>query len=727
MPLFDSLIHRSGPTGWLIVALVIATPLVGLALGLIVAFGRRVGRWFLKLAESPRSETHPIWIGIWLLAQLFNILPGFLRWLALAFAALVRYAPALAWLLLPLLVAGLGAIGRLRDHGVAVQGIETVMLPERNGFVHAGLAIGAEEAAVGLQLAGGMLAVLALFAALGHFVAAGRAPTRKVPTLIALALTIVASLATAALALMADASYLGSLGAWPLPLAVLAGGLGVTLASVRDPEESAEAQDAGRGRAFVAVCAVLAVLGTWLGMRLDAWGELHKAISWDAEPAGIARVLDLLPGPTAAGLTALLATLALLVVAVARRPGPGPAVGVTVSSVVVGLGLALVVALHLVAAAGVSSVATHTEEPALIDLLERAGQLPKGGERGAVPTVQGFDEAFAFSDGGWKQVAVFDRSDWDETPRTLLAAMPGDAKSAHLLDAPWLQAEAARPETAVVDLLVEGTSPVPQHDHPGVRVAAAQTVRFHLHRPGEPEGPGTEEEPGLYDPEEDSWAYLTGDPTEMSLVWFADEPLPIRPDDWERALGLHPSGRPPEQLVFVVPGSWSAQDLVTACLQIQAAWKDREDPVTCGLASELPERKKPEPRPTPRRETRRSPPSTPSSGDLRGRVGTGNIDGTSDPSYGSFVGRTMKKYLGRVRQCYERELRNQPNLAGKVSVGFVIAGGTGTVSDVFVESNTTGSADLGRCIKKVVQRIRFNPPPEDEVEVFGYPFVLAVQ
>ena len=113
--------------------------------------------------------------------------------------------------------------------------------------------------------------------------------------------------------------------------------------------------------------------------------------------------------------------------------------------------------------------------------------------------------------------------------------------------------------------------------------------------------------------------------------------------------------------------------------------------------------------------------------ELKGNVGTGNAEITSSPEDQASISRTMKKYLGRVRQCYERELKSDPDLGGKVTVSFDIAGGTGNVSGTAIVGNTTGNAELGDCIKKVVLRIRFNPAPEDDVEVGGYPFVLSRQ
>jgi hypothetical protein len=146
---------------------------------------------------------------------------------------------------------------------------------ERNSFVHAGLSIGAEQAAVGLQLARGMLVTLAGFAALGHYVAAGRSPARSRRVLLLLGLTLTSTLVCAGLALLYEPNYLGALGVWPLPIAVLLSGVSGALVSIRDPQEPVEQARAGRGRALVVVSAVLAVLALWSGMAIDAWAEFH--------------------------------------------------------------------------------------------------------------------------------------------------------------------------------------------------------------------------------------------------------------------------------------------------------------------------------------------------------------------------------------------------------------------------------------------------------------------
>jgi len=88
----------------------------------------------------------------------------------------------------------------------------------------------------------------------------------------------------------------------------------------------------------------------------------------------------------------------------------------------------------------------------------------------------------------------------------------------------------------------------------------------------------------------------------------------------------------------------------------------------------------------------------------------------------------MKRYLPRIKACYERELRGEPDLAGKVTVSWLI-GESGRAEDTAVEANTTGNAALGSCIVREINKIKFTPPADgdDEIEVAGYPFIFSSQ
>ena len=112
--------------------------------------------------------------------------------------------------------------------------------------------------------------------------------------------------------------------------------------------------------------------------------------------------------------------------------------------------------------------------------------------------------------------------------------------------------------------------------------------------------------------------------------------------------------------------------------------------------------------------------------ELKASLNTGNADISTSPEDIKSIKKTMKRYNGRVKACYERQLKGNPDLAGKVMVSFEILT-DGTVTAAGIEENTTGNKELESCILKVVRRIKFNPPPPDDVEVAGYPYIFAAQ
>lgn len=113
---------------------------------------------------------------------------------------------------------------------------------------------------------------------------------------------------------------------------------------------------------------------------------------------------------------------------------------------------------------------------------------------------------------------------------------------------------------------------------------------------------------------------------------------------------------------------------------------------------------------------------------IRGRVNSGALEeesgaGVFDPS---IVTRQIRARLRAIQTCYERELRNNPTLAGRVLVRFTIQP-TGTVSGARAAENSTGSPAVATCVVRTISRFRFNPGPEGGSVTFAYPFVFAPQ
>jgi len=95
----------------------------------------------------------------------------------------------------------------------------------------------------------------------------------------------------------------------------------------------------------------------------------------------------------------------------------------------------------------------------------------------------------------------------------------------------------------------------------------------------------------------------------------------------------------------------------------------------------------------------------------------------SDSRSQSDIKRTIRRRLGGIKHCYEKRLKRNPELKGKIVIRFVIHPG-GKVISVEIIENSTGDSELGRCIASRVKAIRF-PPAEGGETAVTYPFILA--
>jgi TonB family protein len=107
-------------------------------------------------------------------------------------------------------------------------------------------------------------------------------------------------------------------------------------------------------------------------------------------------------------------------------------------------------------------------------------------------------------------------------------------------------------------------------------------------------------------------------------------------------------------------------------------------------------------------------------------LGSGGDIGGSGEFDSALVVRMIKTRIGAIRACYERELRRNPTLSGKVTIQFTIEE-RGNVSGVKVSENTTSDDAVGECVANAIQRFRFNPGPQGGSVSFSYPFVFAPQ
>jgi hypothetical protein len=86
------------------------------------------------------------------------------------------------------------------------------------------------------------------------------------------------------------------------------------------------------------------------------------------------------------------------------------------------------------------------------------------------------------------------------------------------------------------------------------------------------------------------------------------------------------------------------------------------------------------------------------------------------------VAGVIQANVGAFRSCFERRLRDAPNLAGRVFIKFTI-GADGAVSKAEIVQNTTGDAVFADCLIRSMMRLRFPKPQGGEVE-FLFPFIF---
>ena len=87
------------------------------------------------------------------------------------------------------------------------------------------------------------------------------------------------------------------------------------------------------------------------------------------------------------------------------------------------------------------------------------------------------------------------------------------------------------------------------------------------------------------------------------------------------------------------------------------------------------------------------------------------------------IRRRIRLHRAEVTHCYQSELNSRPDLAGRVSIRFVI-NQDGRVTVASVASSTVDSPAVGRCVANVMRRISF-PSPGDGVVVVNYPFTFV--
>lgn len=102
--------------------------------------------------------------------------------------------------------------------------------------------------------------------------------------------------------------------------------------------------------------------------------------------------------------------------------------------------------------------------------------------------------------------------------------------------------------------------------------------------------------------------------------------------------------------------------------------------------------------------------------------------GSVPPGRGSLsadaIRRVIREHLPEVRHCYEQGLIAEPQLAGRVTIRFIISA-SGAVTAASIASSTLGNGRVEQCITTAVLRWKFPAPDGGGVVSVTYPFTLA--
>lgn len=103
-------------------------------------------------------------------------------------------------------------------------------------------------------------------------------------------------------------------------------------------------------------------------------------------------------------------------------------------------------------------------------------------------------------------------------------------------------------------------------------------------------------------------------------------------------------------------------------------------------------------------------------------VGSGDSVGGEGAVDANAVARIIRGQLGGIRSCYERALRNNPTLSGRLEVHFTI-GGSGRITSIN-SSGLPAAPEVGTCVEGRIRNLVFPQPEGGSVE-FSFPFTFT--
>jgi hypothetical protein len=99
-------------------------------------------------------------------------------------------------------------------------------------------------------------------------------------------------------------------------------------------------------------------------------------------------------------------------------------------------------------------------------------------------------------------------------------------------------------------------------------------------------------------------------------------------------------------------------------------------------------------------------------------AGTGDVNASSGDE--NQVKSTVNRYAGQLLYCYEKVLKVDPTLEGRVEVGWQVSAGVVTGAP-YIIANTTSNAELADCVMKKIRRWEFPADVEGDV---SWPFAF---
>ena len=103
------------------------------------------------------------------------------------------------------------------------------------------------------------------------------------------------------------------------------------------------------------------------------------------------------------------------------------------------------------------------------------------------------------------------------------------------------------------------------------------------------------------------------------------------------------------------------------------------------------------------------------------KSGTALVKGTISKEV---IRRIVRRHSNEIKFCYEQGLQKRPDLAGRVSVKFMIDQ-NGVVRSAAVQSSSLDEPEVAQCIARAIRRITFPQPSDGGLVIVSYPFSLS--